>query len=324
MVEEKGQVVLFAPFRIQYQDGLQTVSSLNEVLDRITPPDSYHAARTAVHSRLIRALKQNRRRLEAVQRDLPEPQAAELLRTQGHWLLALQHTLRPGQTELVIPDGETKAVPLRSDRTPVQQAETMFKRARKLERAAEILPRRIEDLKQDMAYLQQLELDLSAARNRPEIAAIQADLETSGLLRMPKAPRTRSTVPAPATRPRTYTSPEGFQILVGRNARQNDKVTFDRSSPRDLWLHVRDAAGAHVLIKSAGRTVSPDTLQAAAQLAAFHSGRRGENRVPVMVTEKRHVTRFRRGRPGQVRVRKGSAQVVMADAVAPAWAKTSN
>lgn len=324
LVEEEGQVVLYAPYRIRCRDGAQAVPSLNEVLDRTISPDPYSAARTAVQTQLARARRQVQRRLAAVQRDLPEPHAADRLRTQGQWLLALQHSLQPGQTELEIPDGETEAVRLQPDRTPVQQAEAMFKRARKLERAAVILPRRIQDLQQDQAYLEQLELDLATARNRPDIAAVREDLETAGLLRHQGTPRSRTPVPSPATRPRTYTSVEGFPILVGRNARQNDHITFRRSAPRDLWLHVRDAAGAHVLIRSAGRTVSPATLQGAAQLAAFHSGRRGENRVPVMVTEKRHVTRLRRGRPGQVRVRKGSAQVVMADAVAPGWEEVTD
>ncbi len=319
LVAMEGQPVLYAPFRIRHREGARVASSLNEVLDRIMPPDPYSAARAAVQTQLVRARRQVERRLAAVQQDVPEPGAADLLRTQAQWLLALQHSLQPGQTELVIPDGETTAVRLQPAKTPVQQAEAMFKRARKLERAAVILPQRIQDLQQDQAYLAQLELDLATAQNRPDIAAVREDLETSGLLRRQGPPRTRTPVPSPASRPRTYTSAEGFPILVGRNARQNDHITFRRSAPRDLWLHVRDAAGAHVLIRSAGRTVSPDTLQGAAQLAAFHSGRRGENRVPVMVTEKRHVTRLKRGRPGQVRVRHGAAHVVIADAVAPSW-----
>ncbi len=321
LVAAEERIVLYAPFRIQYQAGAQPAARLNEVLDRTTPPDPYGTVRTTVQTLLTQARKQNHRRLAAVRQDLPEPSLAAQLRTQGQWLLALQHTLQPDQTELVIPDGETEAVSLQQDKTPVQQAEALFRRARKLERAAVILPRRLEELQRDQVYLEQLELDLATARNRPEIVAIEEDLAASGLLRRSTRARPRSPMPAPASRPRIYISTEGFRILVGRNARQNDQITFHRSSPRDLWLHVRDAAGAHVLIRSAGQTVSPETLQGAAQLAAFHSGRRGENRVPVMVTEKRHVTHLRRGRPGQVRVRKGSTQTLIADAVQPAWAE---
>ena len=71
----------------------------------------------------------------------------------------------------------------------------------------------------------------------------------------------------------------------------------------DLWLHVRDAPGSHVVIRSGGQPVKEETLVMAAQLAAFYSSQKGERAVPVAYTEKRFVTRVPGGRPGQVYVR---------------------
>ena len=94
-----------------------------------------------------------------------------------------------------------------------------------------------------------------------------------------------------------------LRFYVGRNARQNEEVTFKRAAPDDLWLHVRGQPGAHVIIKTGGRTVPEDVIQRAAALAARHSPAHGENRVGVNVVERRFVRRLRGGRPGLVTYR---------------------
>jgi predicted ribosome quality control (RQC) complex YloA/Tae2 family protein len=107
----------------------------------------------------------------------------------------------------------------------------------------------------------------------------------------------------PVSEPRAYQSREGFTILVGKNARQNEEVTFRRAKPDDLWLHARSAAGAHVVIVRAGREVPESTVEEAAGLAANYSQARTNTRVDVIVTARKNVRRVRGGRIGMVTVR---------------------
>lgn len=316
-VEQDGHPVLYAPFGIRHRSGARPVPSLNDILVHKVPPDPYHGVKNALHRQLQKAQAQGERRLQATRRDLPAPDTAARLRLQGQWLLALQHTIVPRQTALTIPDGEDTTIQLRGDLTPVQQAEGLFRRARKLERAAEILPERISRITRDLEYLAQLALDLDMARDRREIEAVHMDLEASNLLRRPGPRRAQAKVPRARGGPRRYETPDGFAILVGRNARENDQVTFRHASARDLWLHVRGQPGAHVIVRTDGRPVPEATVQAAAQLAACHSRRQGENRVPVTVVQKRHVKRLKGGRPGQVVIRRGQGQVRAVDARHP-------
>ena len=95
----------------------------------------------------------------------------------------------------------------------------------------------------------------------------------------------------------------GCTILVGRNAQQNDRLTFTVAKPDDYWMHVRGAPGSHVLVHCPQGEPSAETLAAAARLAGHFSTLRGERAVDVIVTQRRHVTRPRAGRPGQVLVR---------------------
>ncbi|MXZ23609.1 MAG: DUF814 domain-containing protein, partial [Caldilineaceae bacterium SB0665_bin_21] len=316
-IGDNGGVTTCAPYPIRHLPGAKPEPELTPLLSRLQPPDPYAEVRRNLRTRIGKAQTRTGRRLKGAARDLPEPGAAERLRTQAQWLLALQHSIEAGQTELETPD-DCGPVALVPGRTPVQQAEAMFKRARKLERAAEAVPRRIRELERDRDYLAQLLLDLEQAADRPELEAVREDLEQTGLAGRSQVRKSRPKVPPPARGPRRFRHGQ-FIILVGRNARQNDQVTFAKGSPKDLWLHARDHPGSHVVIQSGGRNVPRETLDGAARLAAYHSGLRGENRARVMVAERRHVRKPARARPGQVTIRKGKARTVVVDAVEPDW-----
>jgi predicted ribosome quality control (RQC) complex YloA/Tae2 family protein len=89
----------------------------------------------------------------------------------------------------------------------------------------------------------------------------------------------------------------GFRILVGKNATDNDELTFRHSYKEDLWLHAKDVAGSHVLIKhQSGKKFPKDVIERAAQLAAYNSKRKTETLCPVSYTPKKYV-RKRKGDP---------------------------
>lgn len=89
---------------------------------------------------------------------------------------------------------------------------------------------------------------------------------------------------------RNFTSSEGFEILVGKGAKDNDHLTFRVAKSNDLWLHAADYPGSHVVVKSKNREeIPPKTLLEAAQLAAFYSQAREESKVAVHYTLKKFV-----------------------------------
>jgi predicted ribosome quality control (RQC) complex YloA/Tae2 family protein len=240
------------------------------------------------------------------------------VRSQAEWLLALASQVAPGQQVLEVAlDDTVLRIPLDATLTPVAQAERLFKRAAKLERAARFIPQRREQLREDLAFVDQLAYDLAQAANQPEIVAVRAALVNARLL--PAGKRQSPTDGTRPTGPLRMTSPTGFEILVGRNARQNEQVTFKLAGGEDLWLHARGVPGAHVVVKTAGRLPDEATIDLAAQLAAYHSGARGETRVDVIVTMRRHVHRAPGGRLGQVTVSEETVRT--APGLAPAGSR---
>jgi predicted ribosome quality control (RQC) complex YloA/Tae2 family protein len=153
-------------------------------------------------------------------------------------------------------------------------------------------------------------VDVREAENQPEIAAVGHELEKLGLTRRHKSSKGGR---QPTGGPRRFESTSGYEILVGRNAQQNEQVTFRHARAEDLWLHARGAPGSHVVIRRRGSDPDEATIEAAAQLAAYYSSLRGERNAPVSLTQCRFVSRAASGRPGQVTIRNDRTVVVPAE-----------
>lgn len=310
-VDAHDHVIAFAPYELHFCAAFKPTDSISEAIaafyarperDASFSADEYAGMRGRVAALVRQAQARVQRQQIALAQDEPELGEARRVRTQAEWLLALASQIEDDQTELVVPLEEgSLTIPLDTKRSPLKQAERMFKRAAKLERAAVFIPKRRAQLEADQAFLQQLEMDLRLAQNQPEIAGVREALQAAGFLR--QRPNPRDKVQPDRSQPLRFLSPEGFLILVGRNARQNEIVTFKEAGRDDLWLHVRDAPGAHVIIRCGGQPVHAETRRIAAQLAAYFSQQRGEQGVPVAVTRRRFVTRMPGRRLGQVQFR---------------------
>ncbi|MEZ4661140.1 MAG: NFACT RNA binding domain-containing protein [Caldilineaceae bacterium] len=327
LVWEDGQLVGFTPYPIHFRGQFESTPSISQAVarlygaqrhtaaDAVLPrqtADAYAAQRGAVKAAIRKVRNRLARNLDALTGEEPAPGAVEQLRTQAEWLLALSSQIAEGQAQLEIAlDEQPLTIALDPHKTPVEQAEAMFKRAAKLARAAEFIPQRRATLQADMEFLAQLEMDLQFAENQPEIQAVENELRKTGLIAQRKRAKV---IDAPTSaQPLRYLSPDGLAILVGRNARQNEQVTFKLAGADDLWLHAHGAPGAHVVVRNGGQPVSEETLHMAAQLAGHYSGLRGEKAAPIAVTTRRFVTRVPGGRTGQVHVRNADTITVAAE-----------
>ncbi len=299
VVQEGEAILAYAPYRPVHLGPARPVESMSRAIEmyyaRKGQADPYAGLRATVAGEIAEARKRLERQRTALQRQMVDPEEAQRWRQAGEWILAFAHEVRPGQDRLVVDTGEGMLqIDLDPQLTAVENAQAYFSRYRKAQRAAEEVPRRLEAVERELAYLDQLALDLEMAGSQPEIAAVREALSAAGYLRR------RQGRSAPPPGPIEVTTPEGFTILVGRNSRQNDEITFRVAAPDDLWLHARGVPGAHVIIRSRGRPVPETTLRRAAELAAYYSAARDEPDVLVSVVPRRRVRRQPGGHPGQV------------------------
>ncbi|HLL75532.1 MAG TPA: NFACT RNA binding domain-containing protein, partial [Pyrinomonadaceae bacterium] len=103
---------------------------------------------------------------------------------------------------------------------------------------------------------------------------------------------------------RRYLSSDGYEILVGRAARDNDQLTFKVARPHDLWLHAADYPGSHVVVRNHARNadIPQRTVHEAAQLAAHFSQARGDAKVAVNYAQRKFLSKPKGAAPGLVRM----------------------
>jgi len=102
---------------------------------------------------------------------------------------------------------------------------------------------------------------------------------------------------------RRYVSSDGYEVLVGRAARDNDQLTFQVARPNDLWLHAGDYPGSHVIVRNSSRSEIPHrTIIEAAQLAAKFSQASKDSKVNIHYTRRKFLTKPKGAAPGLVRM----------------------
>jgi predicted ribosome quality control (RQC) complex YloA/Tae2 family protein len=300
-----GQPVAVAAFPLTHLPNVENIPSMSAALEKFYgAQESYEAVKAPLHAQIQDALEKLRRKRASLQREIVPPDEIEALKLKGEMILGYQYALAPGQTQLRAAVNETLTLDIALDPalTPVENANQYFDAYKRARDAQARVPERIAEVENEIAYAEQVLNDLDAAETRAEIDQVVQEAHEANLLRETKL---RSSGRAPRSEPRQFHSPDGFRILVGRHARQNDELTFERAKADDLWLHARGYAGSHVVILSNGAPVSPTTLEFAASLAAYYSQARDEGAVDVMYTPRKNVHRVRGAgaHPGLVTVR---------------------
>jgi predicted ribosome quality control (RQC) complex YloA/Tae2 family protein len=258
--------------------------------------------------RLRNLLKKLRQKEATFQTRLDQSDQADQYRQQADLLMAYSYQWQPGMQAMILEDfetGEPVAIPLDPEKNAVQNAQTLYKKHQKLKRARDAVEPLIAEVRAEIAYLEQVEAALTQipqyekGADLDAIADIRDELIQQGYLESPDY-RPSARQPDDSGFYRDHT-PGGFDVLVGRNNRQNDLLISKVAGDYDLWFHTQEIPGSHVLLRlDAGQVPTDEDLQYVADLAAFYSRARQADQVPVIYTQPRHVYKPKGARPGMV------------------------
>ena len=250
---------------------------------------------------LTAAAERTTRKLSHQREELARSGDRDTLRIYGELIHANLHAIPKGAdaAELINyydPDCAPLRVPLDPALSAAQNAQKYYKAYRKAQTAEQILAEQIAQGEAELRYIDTVFDALSRAATWRELSELREELAAGGYL---KRERGRQKPPAPLG-PLAFESDDGFPILVGRNNIQNDRLTLKTARGGDIWFHVKNIPGSHVIVVTGGRTPPDSTLEQAAVLAALHSRAAGSAQVPVDYTEARHVRKPAGARPGMV------------------------
>lgn len=247
-----------------------------------------------------------RQKAQGFEQRLQQSDAADRYRQQADLLMAHLHEWEPGMKSITLADfdtGEPVKIGLDPEKNAVQNAQALYKVHQKLKRARNAVEPLLAEVNAEIYYLEQVE----AALAQTEFYGSSEDLQTLTEIREEliqqkylEDPEYRTATKAESeSHPYRFQTPSGFELLVGRNNRQNDYLTFRLAGDYDLWFHTQEIAGSHVLLRLAPGTVAEEAdLQYAADLAAYYSRSRQSDRVPVVYTEPKHIYKPKGAKPG--------------------------
>ncbi len=242
------------------------------------------------------------RKLANQQDDLRRSEKRETKRMYGDLINANLHLAQRGASSMEVinyfdEQCPTVTIPLNPALSASQNAQRYYKEYRKAQTAEKILTEQIEQGKQELQYIDTVFDALTRATTGRELDELRQELISSGYMRVSHGKKVKLPPPLP---PIHCVSDDGFDIYIGRNNVQNDRLTMKTAHGSDWWFHTKNMAGSHVILMTNGQIPPDRTVEQAAILAATHSKAAASSQVPVDYTPVRYVKKPAGAKPGKV------------------------
>ncbi|MBK5279404.1 MAG: DUF814 domain-containing protein [Bacteroidia bacterium] len=222
----------------------------------------------------------------------------------GDLIMANLHNIKARQEKFLVDNFYAKnqlvEIKLKADLSPQKNAEVFYRKGKNQKIEIQKLKEAIERKEKELEKIQAQIAEIESSKDLKQLRISSKDLKKIG--------KKKESVEILPFHEFEF---KGYKILVGRNAVSNDILTLKYSHKEDLWLHAKDVAGSHVIIKhQSGKKFPKDVIERAAELAAYNSKRKTDSLCPVTVTSKKFV-RKRKGDPaGAVVVERGEVIMV--------------
>ncbi|ELS30818.1 MULTISPECIES: Rqc2 family fibronectin-binding protein [Pseudanabaena] len=323
--EKNGNLAICLPEKERRDGNIPPLLVLlvNVFCDRYYSQQTGQVAFQQLHQQISQAIHNQLAKLSIKEKEffdrLQLSTQADDFKNKADLLMAHLHLWEIGMKEIKLTDFHSAApviIPLDPTLNAQQNAQSFYKKHQKQKRAALAITPLLEAVQQEIAYLEQVATAVSLLE-QSELSALQeirAELAQQGYLKVTAeyAPRTKNNSKGGKNKSnRTkqeeipdchrFTTPNGFEVWVGRNNYQNDLISFRIAGEYDLWLHAQEISGSHVLLRlPAGAIADDQDLQTAANYAAYYSRARQSDQVPVVCTIPKYVFKPKGAKPGMV------------------------
>lgn len=310
-LDEKRLPTEFYAFPLSlYKDAaLKSYDSISEVLDyyyfekstRFNVGQKTADIKKLIHNFIERAV----RKQHIQEKALEDAEHKDLYKIYGELLTAYSHQVAPKSDHFTTLNYYTEpyediTIPLDPHKSAIQNAQIYFKLYNKAKRTEIAATEQLLIIEEDLKYLQSVLLSLDFLETKEDIVGLRSELIDMGYLKKRKgiSPKKGNKKTLPYLH---FKTTSGHDVYVGKNNYQNDELTMKFASSNDMWLHIKDGPGSHVIIKSIqGETFLEETLLEAAQLAAFYSSGKHSSKVPIDYTLKKNVKKVPNSKPGMV------------------------
>ncbi|MBQ7700384.1 MAG: NFACT family protein [Clostridia bacterium] len=256
-----------------------------------------------------------KKKLENIEEDLRKCEDAEKYRLYGDLLTANLYRAEKGGSSITVEnyyeDGAPDInIPLDPRITLSANAQKYYKKYNKAKTAKTEAAKRGEQAKAELEYIRTVSDALSRSETEDDLEQLRAELYETGYAKRAKDSKKAKTA---KTRPMHFRTDGGYDVYIGKNNLQNDRLTLKEASHIDWFFHVKDAPGSHVIMVQDGDEPPAQDFTQAARLAAYYSSKRGGVNVEVDYTQVKNIKKPAGSAPGFVIYHQNYSAVVTPD-----------
>lgn len=303
MVTDNGVPAEFAAVKLSMYDNHTEYDSISRlIIDYYRQKEiatRIHQKSVDIRRIVTTHLERAYKKLDIQEKQIRDTEKKDKYRIYGELLTTYAYSIPAGSKEyeaLNYYDNTTIKIPLDNTLTPIENANKYFARYNKLKRTYEAGIRLIQEITEEISYLESIINAIEISVTEADLANIKEELIETGYIKRTVKGKHKIT----ANKPMHFVSSDGFDIYVGKNNMQNDELTFKIGNGNDWWFHAKQMPGSHVLLKTDGKEVPDRTFEEAASLAAYYSKGREQEKVEVDYVLKKEVKKPAGAKPGFV------------------------
>lgn len=310
ILNRQGKTIEFSAFDLTcFEDKLRKKGSMNDHVEQFYNQQEARAKQEKERNLLLKTVAKQygnlSKKLEFQRKYLGQEDKIEQLRISGELIMANINQITRGSAKVTLDNFYDIScskvdIDLLPESGPVENAQAYFKKYTKAKRASKIAVKIEEQTLKELNYLAGVETNLNMATADQELSEIKDELNKQGYLKDSGPRRVKTVQNTP--QPLVFKLSEGYTALVGKTNRQNDYLVKHMAKDNDIWLHVKDYPGAHVIIrmeKSLPETPESVLLEAACLAAYFSKARQNKN-VSIDYTLRKNVHKPPGAKPGFV------------------------
>ncbi|UXC67747.1 NFACT family protein [Limosilactobacillus oris] len=284
-------------------DGLQYFATLSALLDNYYQQKAQQDRSKELAGQVIKVikneLKKDRRKVKKLNKELDDANKADQYRTRGEILTTYLGKLKPGMDSITLPnfydDNKPLKISLSPELSPSRNAQKYFTKYDKLKASVAHVNEQLKLANAEIDYFENIQNQIELA-SPADIQEIRLELQEEGYIKRKHKGKKQRKVRA--SKPEQFHTSDGTTVLVGKNNLQNDRLSFKTANKNEIWLHVKDIPGSHVVIRDTNP--SDETILEAAQLAAYFSKGRDSDNVPVDYLPVKRLRKPNGAKPGFV------------------------
>lgn len=298
----KKSFMAFPPLKSAEED-LQHFPTLSALLDNYYQQKAQQDRSKELAGQVIKVikneLKKDRRKVKKLNQQLEDASKADKYRIRGEILTTYLGKLTPGMESITLPnfydDNKPLKISLSPELSPSRNAQKYFTKYDKLKASVAHVNEQLRLANAEIDYFENIQNQIELAAPA-DIQEIRLELQEEGYIKRKHKGKKQRKVRA--SKPEQFHTSDGTTVLVGKNNLQNDRLSFKTANKNEIWLHVKDIPGSHVVIRDTNP--SDETILEAAQLAAYFSKGRDSDNVPVDYLPVKRLRKPNGAKPGFV------------------------